>query len=125
LVLTDEETIVIPGHGNIGLKADLNDYNQRTIKWKNLIVDLYNQGKSIEAIVENEESFNMLLAFAAGSSEARMLKKESIRSRVKYVIDTEIRTTLSFGASDLQKYEGEYLRTDSKIIKLKVINGCR
>jgi hypothetical protein len=83
---------------------------------------MHRQDKSVEAIEKDSTSRNMLLAFAAGDTDARMLKSDSVKRRIQYVLDTEVNTIPSINTANLFKYQGNYLHSDNKIIKLKIIN---
>jgi cyclase len=51
LNIIDNETKIIPGHGPLGNKADLNNFLNMLIAVKNTMQDLIDQGKTIEEII--------------------------------------------------------------------------
>jgi cyclase len=51
LNIIDNETKIIPGHGPLGNKADLNNFLNMLIAVKNTMQDLIGQGKTIEEII--------------------------------------------------------------------------
>ena len=51
LALADDDTVIIPGHGPVGDKADLIVYRDMLVKARDGIMPLIADGKSVEEIV--------------------------------------------------------------------------
>ena len=50
LGLADNNTRIIPGHGPLGNKRDLNNYRRMLMTVRNRMQDLIDEGKTIEEI---------------------------------------------------------------------------
>jgi len=50
--MIDDETVIIPGHGKVANKRQLTDYTNLLDLFRELVVELREEGKSIEEIIE-------------------------------------------------------------------------
>jgi len=50
--MIDDETVIIPGHGKVAYKRQLTDYANLLDLFRELVVELREEGKSIEEIIE-------------------------------------------------------------------------
>ena len=49
--MIDDQTVIIPGHGQIANKKELIDYANLLDLFRELIVELRNEGKSVEEVI--------------------------------------------------------------------------
>jgi glyoxylase-like metal-dependent hydrolase (beta-lactamase superfamily II) len=64
LELSDEDTVVVPGHGFITDSNGLKQYRDNIIEWVNRIMELHAKGLSIETIVQDKQLHSILEKFA-------------------------------------------------------------
>ncbi|WP_223668939.1 MBL fold metallo-hydrolase [Kangiella shandongensis] len=64
LELSDEDTVVVPGHGFITDSNGLKQYRDNNIEWVNRIMELHAKGLNIETIVQDKELHSILEKFA-------------------------------------------------------------
>lgn len=64
--MIDDQTVVIPGHGALANLKDLTDYVNLLDLFRELIVDLRNEGLSLEEIVEKEPLAEWDATFGSG-----------------------------------------------------------
>ena len=52
--MIDDQTVIIPGHGQVANKKELVDYANLLDLFRELIVELRNEGKSVEEVIDLE-----------------------------------------------------------------------
>jgi glyoxylase-like metal-dependent hydrolase (beta-lactamase superfamily II) len=82
LALANEETVVVPGHGEVVKIDALREYRALSIAWSDLIIDLHDNGLSTVEIAQNPK----LLEIA---SEFNVPNLDRVQLMVERVIETE------------------------------------
>ncbi|WP_125717682.1 MBL fold metallo-hydrolase [Pseudoalteromonas rubra] len=63
LSLGDEQSLVVPGHGEAANKASLRAFRQNTLDWVNMVRTLSKQGLSVEQIMADTRAVELVARF--------------------------------------------------------------
>ncbi|WP_435416587.1 MBL fold metallo-hydrolase [Polaribacter aestuariivivens] len=72
ILLSDENTKIIPGHGNVSNRKELIEYKNMLIDLKNKIQLEMNNGKSLEEVIKNKEITKDYAKFSGWINEERI-----------------------------------------------------
>jgi cyclase len=79
LNLANDNTKIIPGHGDIATKKDVSDYKNMLVTIRNRIADGVKQGKSLSEIIATDPTKEYKAGF--GRSEFILLVYESLKNK--------------------------------------------
>lgn len=122
LSLTDDNTTVVPGHGEITDSRHLKGYGDRFAIWVERVLQLHEQGMSPEEIAADESSLEILLTFNEGNRNAGILVPYRLAMRVRFLIDTATKMASPLPPAALHKYVGNYLSEDGPTIEFKMLD---
>lgn len=75
LALGNEESLIIPGHGQPASKAVLRDFRNNTLTWTNNVSKLHLKGLSIEEIMNNPKTIEILARFNGDNKQPFLPEK--------------------------------------------------
>ncbi|MFL6576498.1 MAG: hypothetical protein ACJ8MR_07765 [Povalibacter sp.] len=74
--MTDEKTIVIPGHGDLASRADLLDYRAKLISIRDLIKTAISQGRSEDQVVASKPTVGFAIPGKGTDRWVRVVYRE-------------------------------------------------
>lgn len=86
LSFSNENTIIVPGHGYIAHREGVIDYKENSILWVNRIMELHKSGISLEGIVEDEKLKKIQIKF-----NTRNKNSDNFNKRFKLLVENTIK----------------------------------
>lgn len=93
LSFSNENTVIVPGHGYITNRKGLLDYKENSILWVNRIMELHKSGMSLEQIVKDEKLKKIQMKFNTRNKNPSNLNKW-FKELVKNTINVENSITM-------------------------------
>ncbi len=122
LSLTNEKTLVVPGHTELADLEHVQQYDAKTKEWFNHILNLHNQGQSAEAILKTQKVTDLLSWFHGGEL-VDWLTEERRLARITATITSDESNSLALSSKELEKYVGNYFLEDGNKIELFIHKG--
>ena len=116
LALSNDDTIVVPGHGVASTKKDILDYKSNSITWTQRVMNLYQQGKNINQIGLDKDIIALKIKFDGG--DKNNFDPAGIKYWINETIWGEKLTTPSWTKNQLKLYTGIYLLEDNNRIEI-------
>jgi glyoxylase-like metal-dependent hydrolase (beta-lactamase superfamily II) len=105
LALGNKNTTIIPAHGKLtSNKQELIAYRESSLKWTNRITQLYNEGKTSDAIAEDSQIKELSTIFNNG----RNVSKQSLQRTLNKTISAELAPSVTLSENKLKTFEGTY-----------------
>lgn len=117
LSLTDEKTVVVPGHTALADLEHVKQYDAKTKEWFSHILTLHKQGQSTKSILKTQK-IDDLLKWFHGGKEVDWLTEERRLARVTATITSDEGDNIELSAQALKKYSGQYLLQDGGKIEI-------
>lgn len=117
LSLSNDKTLVVPGHTALADKKHLIAYEQKVQQWFKYILAETKSGKSINQIAKSEKILGLMEWFHGGTYP-EWLTEERLIARVSYTIFAEEKDTIKLTQADLQPYIGFYQLKDGSQVEV-------
>lgn len=117
LALSDDKTVVVPGHTKLADRNHLIEYKKRVYQWFDYILSESKKGKSIEQIAESK-TVNDLMVWFHGGKYPEWLKPDRLLARVEYTLLADESGVLNLTKKQLLNYEGIYQLADGSSVKI-------
>lgn len=117
LSLTDDKTVVVPGHTELANLDHVKQYDAKTKEWFKHILALHKQGETAKSILKTKKVSDLLSWFHGGKS-LDWLPEERRLARVVATITSDESNTIKLTTSDLNRYLGQYHLKDGSMIEI-------
>lgn len=117
LTLTDEKTVVVPGHTKLADLDHVKEYDSKTKEWFRHILYLHNQGQPAKSILKTQK-VNDLLNWFHGGKSLDWLTDERRLARITATITSDESDSIELTAQELKKYPGQYFSQDGSKIEI-------
>jgi glyoxylase-like metal-dependent hydrolase (beta-lactamase superfamily II) len=117
LSLSDDKTLVVPGHTELADRKHLIAYEQKVQQWFNYILSESSSGKSAQEIAKTKPVTAMMEWFHGGSYPD-WLTEERLIARVGYTVFAQEKNPLELTEKELQPYLGFYQLDDGSQVEL-------
>ncbi|MEQ9092077.1 MAG: MBL fold metallo-hydrolase [Balneola sp.] len=119
LSLGNEETIIIPAHGNLSSnKTELAAYRDNSVKWFNRIAQLYNEGNTSDVIADDYQIQRLSSVFNAG----RDVSKQNIQRTLDKTISIEHVESTTLSEEHLRALEGSFTYSNGQVDEVIFLN---
>ena len=115
--LSNDKTLIVPGHKKLADLEQVNQYDQKTEEWYELVLAMHNQGKSIDTIFEDKRISDMLKWFHGGKMPAS-IPEDRLRARVEYTIFAEETSKIKLSPEEMDRYVGFYQLSDGSQVEI-------
>lgn len=75
LKLGDDNSLIIPGHGTLATKAELNEFRKNTLAWVRLIKHAHQNGKNVNHMMNDAQVKDMVERFNVGGQPTFLPQK--------------------------------------------------
>ncbi len=117
LALSNDHTVVVPGHTKLADRNHLIEYKKRVYQWFDYILSESKKGKSIEQIAKSQ-TVNDLIVWFHGDKYPGWLKPERLLARVEYTLLADESGALNLTEQQLLKYVGIYQLADGNFVEV-------
>lgn len=117
LALSDDNTVVVPGHTQLADRNHLIEYKNRVHQWFDFILSESGKGKSIKQIAESKTVYDLIIWFHGGQYPG-WLAKDRLLARVEYTLLADEGNVMKLTEKQLRKYLGVYQLKDGSQVEL-------
>lgn len=117
--LADDKTIVVPGHGDIGSKADLVRNAQARAQLKQRMADLYAKGFNVIQMSKDKQLQDILAAYKGEDNKGTPVHLRTLQD----LLDADFVAPFDVPPAVIKDYPGQYRAQDGQITEVVLIDG--
>jgi glyoxylase-like metal-dependent hydrolase (beta-lactamase superfamily II) len=117
LALSDDKTVVVPGHTKLADRNHLIEYKKRVYQWFDYVLTESGKGKSIQQIAESKTISDLIKWFHGGENPS-WLTTERLLARVEYTLLADEKGVVSLPEKQLKNYLGVYQLKDGSMVEI-------
>ncbi len=117
LSLSDDKTVIVPGHKKLADRQHLLEYKKRTLQWFDFVFSESKKGKSIKQIAESI-TVNELIIWFHGGQYPGWLPADRLAARVEYTLLADDSHAQTLSEKHLKKYLGTYQLDDGSQVEI-------
>lgn len=119
LALGDEKTVIVPAHGDLSSnKEALLTYKQNSVRWMTRITELYDQGKTVDEMIEDPLIKQLSIQF----NGTQNISTARLRQTLEKTISSDLIFGVEISTDVLIAYEGKYEYTNNKVDEVIWLN---